>query len=281
MGMIRGGLFVIVSVILFVLFLVGNVLFTLNLSLDYETIKPELVSVVEDMTEEGFDISGAMDENYEIMEAYCEENSEYVFSKQGYTFVISCESVVQGSEAVAEEVVESIVEQTYYKDYDCDFWDCFGEEEIPLFLVSEKAKDYWESKFYLLMGICAIFVLLMFFLVETKTNLPIVVGALLILSSLPFAKVEWFVSLFSFSSFLDLFSVFFTKAYSVFLISFIVGILILCTGIIMKFFVVGFKINGFFNRFKSNKKSDEGSEKISEVPEESKKVVGTTVKKKK
>ena len=116
MGIIRGGLLVIVSVLLFVVFLAGNVLWTLDRSLDYETIKPELVSTVKEVIDEQIDTDKMMNETYDAMEAYCIEgnNSEYVFSEGGYTFEIPCEVVSgQGPDAVVDYAIGSFVEEVY------------------------------------------------------------------------------------------------------------------------------------------------------------------------
>ena len=92
-----------------------------------------------------------MEENYPAMELYCQNNSEFVFREDtsGYTFSIPCDIVAQGSEAIVDYGVNSLIEQVYYEDYDCEFWDCIGKTSSPLFLISEKAKNYWNSKFYL------------------------------------------------------------------------------------------------------------------------------------
>ena len=52
MGVIRGGLLVIVSVLLFVSLLAGNLFLTMSWSLDYDNVKTELVSVVKELVEE-------------------------------------------------------------------------------------------------------------------------------------------------------------------------------------------------------------------------------------
>ncbi len=95
--------------------------------------------------------------------------------------------------------------------------------------------------------------MLVFFLVEVKSNAFILSGSLLAISSLPLIKIEQFLSLipFEFGEFLI---VFFSEANTVFLISFITGLVVLIIGVVMKFFGIGFKIFEFFNKFKDNKK---------------------------
>ena len=266
MGFIRGGLLVVASIILFLSFLVGNVFLTLNLSLDYETIKPELVSVVKDISENEINVSGMIGENFEFMELYCENNSEFVskYEEVDYTLVLPCDVVSQGSEAVIEYATESLVEEFYYKDYDCEFLDCLKETKTPFFLVSEQAKNYWGSKFYFLISISFVLIGFMFFLIERKINLPIIAGSLLTISALPFMKFDSFLSLASDNSFFQFFIVFFTKAHTVFLISFISGLVILGTGIGLKLWRVG---TGKDKKFSKNEVKKIVKKEISESKE--------------
>ncbi|MBA7707240.1 hypothetical protein ES703_116109 [subsurface metagenome] len=165
MGAIRGVLLVFVSVLLFLVLLVGNTFLTLSLSLNYNNVKPELVSTIGIFVGDGMsfiieetvgkkvesiedDLSDEINKNLEIMEEYCQNNSDYVFSYEGNTFVIPCSVVSQGSEAIIEEGITNIVDDFYYAEYNCGFWDCFEKTGSPFFLISQKAKNYWNSKFY-------------------------------------------------------------------------------------------------------------------------------------
>ena len=265
MGVIRSGLFVILSVLLFLAFLVGNLFLTLNLSLDYENVKPELVSVVNQAVEKEINLIGDVDKNFELMTSYCQNNSEFVFNQDEYVFVLPCEVVSQGYNAVLNYTIDSFAESVYYGAYDCSFLDCIKTTETSFFFVSKQAKDYWRNKFYLLLTVSLILIAGMFFVIEKKHNLPIVVGSLLAVSSLPFMKLPWLLSFMSDSNFLQFFTIFFSKSYTVFLIAFLLGLLTLATGIILKFFHIGFKINNFFSRFskgsKDNKKISKGEVK--------------------
>ncbi len=257
MGIIRGGLLIIVITSLFLVFLIGNIFLTLYLSLDYVNVKSELVSIVNSIVEEEINLIGGIEEEFKFMELACQNNSNFVFKDDisGYVFEIPCEIISQGYEAVVDYQINIFVEEVYYEDYDCNFLECIKETERPFFLVSEKARDYWKTKLYFSLIISIILVVAMFFLIEQKYNLPIIVGSLLTASALPFMKLNWVLSFLPASSFLQFFTLFFTKAYTVFLISFIFGIIILIIGIILKFFQIGFKINNLFSRFsKKNKK---------------------------
>lgn len=275
MGFIRGGLLVIVSVLFFISLLIMNSLMVITFSLDYDNIKAELVPVVKETLKEQINISSIISaEQYPLMQQYCEnlsETDEYVFNIEGYTFVVPCSSLSQGAEAVVDSAIDSFVYEQYYKQYDCNFWDCLKGEGIPLVIVSEHSKDYWQIKFYYLLLSSLILLALMFLLIEKKTNLPWVTGPIVILSSLLFAKLEaltrWLINTFvkiPFSSeitpdsFFDFFNLIFVQSSKVFWIMFIIGIVLLVAGIILKFFTIGFKINEFLSKF--GKKEEKGTE---------------------
>jgi len=250
MGFIRGGAFVIASVLLFILFLAGHVLWTLNSSLEYDVLKPELVTIVKGMAEEqGFD-SNTINQRYPAMQLDCLNNSDFVFRQGEYAFDMPCEILTQGTDAVLDRGINDILENIYYDDYDCDFLDCFELTSPPFFLVSKKAQDYWADKFYLVVFGILILIGLMFLLIESKTNLPFVVGSSLLVSSLPFMKLEVLMSFFAEKTFLQIFAIAFTQSYSAFLIGFGISIGILIFGIFLKFFGIGFKLADFFNKFK-------------------------------
>lgn len=253
MGFIRGGLLVIVSVLLFSSFLAGNFFLTLTLSLEYDNIKPELVSVVNALAGEEMNLGQMVDEKYPSMQEYCQNNSEYVFSEQGYTFVIPCSVVSQGSDAIFDYGLNTLIEDIYYEEYDCNFWECLEETGTPFFLISEKAKDYWKHNFYFSLIVSIILVALAFILTEKRTNLPILVGIMLMVSGIPFLMINWISlnwipsSMFG-EYFVQLFTIFFTKSHTIFLISFILGLIVLGIGILLKFFWIGFKISNIFSK---------------------------------
>jgi len=250
MGAIKGILLVIVSVLLFISLLAGNIFLTLSLSLDYNNIKTEFSSDILDSVVGDIDVKEVIEENIPDMKKDCEGKTEYVFKEDnfGYTFVIPCDIVAQGSEAIIDYGFNSFIEEIYYEDYDCGFWDCFEKTGSPSFLISEKAQDYWNNKFYFSLIASIILIILIFFLVDKKSSLFIVSGSLLIISSLPFMKLDWALSFFSGKPFLEFLAIFFTKSYAVFLTSLILGIIIFSIGILLKLFGVGFKISNIFSK---------------------------------
>lgn len=248
MGIIRGSVFTIASVLLLLSFLAGNLFLTLSMSLEYDNVRAEVNNIIKDLAEGGLNLTSIVEEKFDAMEIHCQNNSEYVFSEEGRTFVVSCDVVANGPEAVVDAEINKFVEETYYKDYDCNFWNCFKESELPLFLISAKAKDYWQEKFYFSLIASIVLIILMFFLIEKKTNLPIVVGILLVISSLPFLKLDWFFSLLQAS---DILSTIFNKSHTVFLISLVLGLIFVALWLLLEFFKIGFKISEFFSKKKS------------------------------
>ena len=255
MGVARSGLFAVASVLLFIFLLAGNLFLTLKTSLTYENVEPEVASVVEKLADE-FNLTEDVNNKMPTMTTYCQNNSEYVFSQDGRVFVIPCDVVVQGNNAVVDYGIKSIIKDAYYEKYECDFWNCFKENEPPFFLVSEKAKDYWSEKFYFTLLALIILIILMFFLIKEKTNLPIVVGILLALASLPFIKLNWLFSFMPNNPFFEFISVLVSNSYNIFLASIILGLIILTIGIILKFFKIGFKISEFFSKKDATSKEE-------------------------
>lgn len=265
MGIIRGGLLTLVSFLLFMSFFVGNTFLTLSWSLEYDVIKPELVSVFKEVAEKEMDLSLVMEDEYVTMLPYCENNTEYVFSSEGRTFVTPCSVIEGGSEAVLDYQIEKFVEEAYYKDYGCEGLDCiknidwFSEGlnlDAPLVLFSKKAMDFSKRWFYISLLISAVLIVLAFLLIEHKTTFPLLVGALLALASLPFVKIYWFLSLLFGDTILGYFTVFFTKSYNVFLITFILGLIIIAIGVALKFWTLGSFLSKKFKKTNKVTKSD-------------------------
>jgi len=249
MGLIRGGLVSVVSILLFLSLFAGNSFLTLKWSLEYETIQPELASVVKQVIDEqGF--NAKLEESFPLMELYCQENSDYVFSYEDITIVIPCNVINEGSDAVLDYGINSVIEQFYYKEYDCSFWKCIKDSEQPYVLVSEKAKDYWGGKFYTTLVISLVLAVILFFLVEQKYKMFITTGVLIIVSSLPFMKLKWLLSIVANISYLEFFTSFFTKAYNVFLIMCILGIVVLALGIALKFGFLGIQFSDWLSKKK-------------------------------
>ena len=273
MGAIRGILLVVVCVLLFISVLVGGILWAISSSLQYEHVQPGLSSLVDEVIDSQVGaVSGELDIEEEIeslmpmIETYCAGKEEYVFVYEGESITIPCDVLVQGPAAVISEGVDSLIEQYYYQEYNCNFWDCFGESDIPLFLISEKAQDYWQGKFRLVLLAFFVLVGLAFLLFEKKTNFFIFVGGLSIVGALPLLKVGTITSrltssvgnLGEYAS--DLVLIFFNQSQNVFIRIVLFGGVLLVVGIVLKIFKIGFSIANFFGKFKGK-----GSKKVKVV----------------
>ena len=209
MGFFRGGLILIVGIILLISFLAATSFFILGSSLRYENVKEGIYPILKNISESGgrgilpeeivgeFNLTKAGEDALRIGKSYCrnQNNTYYVFNYEGYNINLSCATITNSTnpEAVINETFEETIYDIYYKDYDCEFWNCFSKTGFPFFLVSKKAMDYWMEKFYLVLIVCLFLIGLIFLLVEQKANAPIIIWALLVLSAVPLLKLNDFL----------------------------------------------------------------------------------------
>ena len=237
----------------------------LSQSLAYENVEKQSTVIINDILNENANFTNQVNSIYPLIESYCQNNSEYVFSFEGKTIEVSCEKVLAGKDAVIEEGLKSWIKDIYYKDYDCKFIECIKEQSIsefaPFFLVSEKAYLFWTFAFRIFLAISILLAVAIFFLAK-KSNMPIIVGALLILSSIPFLKLDALLALFSDKMLFRLLSVFFSQSLSVSVKMLIIGIAFVLLGVILKVFKIGFFISKVFTKIKELKnKPKEKAEK--------------------
>lgn len=136
---------------------------------------------------------------------------------------------------LTQSQIDKSINDIYYKNYSCNMWECRGVEETPFFLVSKMAHDYWIGKFYWILIVLILLSVLSFFLVENKTGLSVIIGAILIVATLPLKVIKSFVSsLQEFQGFTEIVTIFFSKANSVFWIMIILGIILVILGIVLK-----------------------------------------------
>ncbi|MEK6817605.1 MAG: hypothetical protein AABX80_02280 [Nanoarchaeota archaeon] len=254
MSFIRGSLLVFVSVLLLISFLVLGIFATLNASLKYEVIKPQISSFIKNIAEKEINKT-VIDEQAKILQTYCKTNPDYVFNDEAtnYTFVIPCESIAKGTDEIINVESNILIDRYYLKKYECGFLECFKESKTPLFIISQHAKDFWKKQFYIFLIVSFLLAVLIFLLVEKKNNFPILIGALLISGFLPlialFGIVKFAVSRLAITIPFDLSSialVFFSKANFVLLTGFIIGAILIGIGIFFKLIIIGLKIEHWF-----------------------------------
>jgi len=257
MGAIRGVLLVFVAVFFFLSLLSLSLLWTLSLSLNYETLQKESAVIAKDFLKE-INVTEAIRQNYPLIQIYCKNYSNYVLNYQGYTFDIPCSVALQGEDAIIEEGIKDTIHSIYYTEYDCNFIDCFRKSSVPMFLISQKAYDFWTGKLYFSLLASFILFILVFLLVEKKTNAFILSGSLAIVSSLPFIKLDSLLSLFSDKMIFKFLGIFFSQAHFVSIKILIIGAGLLVLGIVLDIFKVGFFISNFISKIKGEKESKAG-----------------------
>ena len=274
MGLIRSGAVIFISTLLFLSVFIGNLFLTLSWSLEYDNVQPIVADFANNVIE-NHGIEEALNQSYDMMIIYCQDFDPYNFSKDGIDVDIPCSEIAKGPENVIEYGVSSLVDDFYYKEYNCSFFDCIKKDNQPYVLVSEKARDYFRSKFNITLLISIIVFVLLFLLVESKSAAFIISGVLISFSALPFRKFDWILSFLPKGDVSDFFLSFFTKSYNVFLIMLIIGISFFIIGIALHFLGWGIKLSEFFRRHtkdKANKddvsKNKKGDMPLSETTEE-------------
>lgn len=246
MGFIRGSFVVFFSFLLFFSFLALNSFFILSSSLKYDNVKEGIYPIVKELSGTGdgnlipkeaigeFNLTKAAEDARDVLKEHCVNNTSYIFSYQGYSVDIPCAYVNSTNpEDIINKTFDDVIYNIYYNKYDCGFFDCFSKTGQPFFLVSEKARDYWKSKFYISMLISAILVFFIFLFTEHKANALIITGTLLILSVLPLLKLKDLISALAekFASFINLFL---SSTNAIFWFSLILGIISVIIGIILR-----------------------------------------------
>lgn len=253
MGLIRSTLLVIVSVLFLLSLIATGSFLTLSSSLEYSNIQNQLLPVVKEMANGELQLTKGINDNYGEMVEQCLNTSEVVLGNGTESFIIPCSVVINGSEAVTDKILKDMMKNIYYREYDCNFFDCNSEGNVPFFVVSEHSKDYFSSKFRSLLFLSLILFGLIFLLVEVRSNSFILAGGLMVFSSLVFYKLEGIIGFFAKIELLKFFTFLFTESLYVFTKFLIFGIVLIVFGFIWKTFSLGFKIKSFFDKFKSPK----------------------------
>ena len=227
---VKKGILIIICIALMISLLAMNALFVVSSSLSHDNIKqslkPFIISeIYKNTTQTGIDA------NFNEMQIYCQNNSEFNVAN-GYDFSISCANILNGtSESIVDSQVDKLIDDFYYKSYDCSFWQCI--QDNPFFLISEESHEYFKNNFYISFVISLILAGLVFLLVSFKRNMLVIIGILLILSSLPFANLDSVSNLIT-PNIGNFLGVLFKQSYVIFLITFILGIILLAAGIALK-----------------------------------------------
>ncbi|MDO8528942.1 MAG: hypothetical protein Q7S06_03570 [Nanoarchaeota archaeon] len=254
MGFIRGALAVLIGVLLFVSILSGAFLLTLSSSLKYENVKEKFTPIVDGIVQQG-GLTQELGAKSSLMKTYCNQSLEYVFKYQDYTINVPCNIIFNGTKAIVDYGVEKAVEQTYYKEYNCEFIDCFKSGELPVFLISEKARDYFISKFYFVLFFFILLSILMFVVLQKKSGILTILGSFFVVASLIIWKIGNVIIMPMNKQVKDIVGIFFSTSYSVFIKMLIIGVILVVFGISFRIAGIGMRINEFFSRMKAKEES--------------------------
>lgn len=258
MGFIRGLLLVFVSIILLLSVLCSGLFYTISSSLEYNTVQSHAIGVVQPLVEQ-LNLTQILNANKGIITTYCQNNPDYVFSYQGYTFQFSCQ-YVNDTSAIINDAIKNFVSNVYYQQYNCGYWDCFSKYSPPLFLISEKSQQYWLNLFYIALAVSILSIVLLFFLFRKKYDLLFFSGGILVVSALAILGIEKLLATFSNQIVSNIALTFFSQANFVFLRLIIAGSALIFAGLIVELFRAGFKIYNMFSRFR--RVDEEDSDKI-------------------
>lgn len=284
MGVIRGFAIIIISILLFLAVLIAGIFSTVSLSLTYDNVQQKVYPIVLNVVETQVGTEVITEQFMPYASAYCQnnENTEIVQEIEGYTFVFPCTVVQEGYDSVFNYSVNYLVHDFYYKEYNCTFKECFAESSVPLFLVSDYARQFWKSLFFKFFIAALILACLAFLIVEKISNAPVLVGSITIIASLivlSFKKIGGIIvnailspisAALSSENIKDILSqvvaMFFSESSSVFLWMFVLGLILIALGIVFKITGIGFSIGKKIEDLKS-KISNQESVSKSEVRE--------------
>ena len=104
MGFIRHFLLAILGGLFLVFLLSMNLCFTINSSLDYNVLKPSIMSFSEDMVIGSYS-ADYIDKEIEFIRGYCKNNSDFIYEFKGESFLIECEKISEGPDSIADSVI--------------------------------------------------------------------------------------------------------------------------------------------------------------------------------
>jgi hypothetical protein len=255
MTVIRGGLLVITSIMLFLALLIANVFLVISLSLTYDNVNKEAIPAIKDAFSDQIRVVRAVNNEYPIMQQYCQNYPNYVLDYEKVKVVVPCTVILQGQDSVVNFSVSEFIDEVYFTNYDCSFFQCFKQYKPPFFIVSKMTQDDFYSRFNLMLIAIGILCVIGFILSEKKSNFFLLISMLIVLSVLPFWKLEWLIVTFG-ANIQPLLLIFFSKSFFVFKTLAIVGASLFVIGLILKLFTVGFNLSTIFSKSPEQEKKE-------------------------
>jgi len=105
MGFIRHFLLSVCVILFFCGLLAMNLFLTISFSLDYDTLKPKVMSLSENVLIDNSKVDYINNE-LDTIRNYCRAHSELIESFSGMNFSIACEKVSEGPDVVVDTVIE-------------------------------------------------------------------------------------------------------------------------------------------------------------------------------
>lgn len=252
MSVIRGGLLIVTSILLFISFLIALTFLTISLSLTYDNVQKEAVPLLKGVASDKIQVMNTLTRDYGLMQDYCQTYSDYVVTYRENKIILPCNIISQGQEVIIDYGLNKFIESIYFGNYDCGFWQCFNKYSVPFFLMSKQTQKEFSMKFNFSLILIAILCILGFLLSEKRSNFFILLAVLMVLAALPFVQFNWFIGLFG-EEIQSLLSIFFNSSFFVFKSVAIIGAILLVIGLVSKFFK--FDISTIFARKFKRKKS--------------------------
>lgn len=278
MGVLRSFGIVIISILLFLSLLFAGITASISSSLSYDNVQPGTYSIASEIIKTQIGEKTIVNQLTPYRKVFCKTNTEVVQSFGNYTFIFPCSVVEAGYDSIVNYSVNYLVSDFYYKEYNCTFTECFKESDIPLFLVSNYARQFWKSLFFKALIASLILSCAIVLISEKRSNSPILIGSLIIASSLiilTLEKIGTFIAgviLSPISLALSkenmnviisqIVAMFFLDSSKIFLWMFIVGLILIITGIVFKITGLGFKIGEKIEEIKGKMSNDEKVSKL-------------------
>lgn len=257
MSFIRGAVITLFGFVLAISIILMNVSITFASSLDYEDLKPALDNSTNGIIGSILDVEAVFGEE---LNNYCNIDSQYIFNYGNESFTIPCEVIEEGEDSITIYIQDNFIEQIYYANYDCEFWECVKDSEVPFVLISDKARVYWAGKAVLLAIMSLVLFGLIFLVAEKRPSKFISFGILLAFCSLPFKNMDWILKIVP-AQVAPLFSLFSQKAHGVFVVMLIISIIFALTGIVALIF-------GWRMKFKEESLENKNSASLKQVSKE-------------
>ncbi|MEK6760877.1 MAG: hypothetical protein AABX93_03060 [Nanoarchaeota archaeon] len=254
MSIIRGAALFLLSSILVVSLLMGNLALTMYLSVGSENFKESIVediaSVLKNQTNADESIQNALPG----LREQCAGKSEIIINYGDFNATIQCDNLEESSDQVIKQSITEIIDQETSSEI-CDSpLNCFSKYKGLFF--SDGAKNYWKGMFVLSLFISLALIGGMFFFVENRVDLPVSVGFLVAFSSLPFIVINFMLPYFD-NGILKPIATIFSSSYTVFITMLGIGVLLVVMGFGLKFIKIGEYIS---KKFDFKKKSDKKGE---------------------